>query len=217
MSEHNLPPLQNLSYFLENSTYDMQRDAIRAYAKAYARKAIEADRAQRVPTEPTLPENSQEWAGIDASTAFLLINRHADGWPDIELMMNEWRLANPSAPQPVAQPSERTHATAPPHVYVQEVPSHCDRIVWRGSYYHLPLPVTQPKPEQAAQTERKPIMEAGLTFQQADAAAKELADRMDYPWSHMTQKGRDNMREIAQAVIEAAHGITAERVVEHRS
>ena len=114
-----------------------------------------------------------------------------------------------SAPQPVAQPSERTHATAPPHVYVQDVPSHCDRIVWRGSYYHLPLPVTQPKPEQAAQTERKPLMEAGLTFQQADAAAKELADRMDYPWSHMTQKGRDNMREIAQAVIEAAHGITA--------
>jgi hypothetical protein len=23
--------------------------------------------------------------------------------------------------------------------YVQEVPEHCDRITWRGSYYHLPL------------------------------------------------------------------------------
>jgi hypothetical protein len=43
----------------------------------------------------TRPANSQEWAGMDASTAFLLINRHADGWADIDLMMTEWRLANP--------------------------------------------------------------------------------------------------------------------------
>jgi hypothetical protein len=43
----------------------------------------------------TRPANSQEWAGMEASTAFLLINRHADGWADIDLMMTEWRLANP--------------------------------------------------------------------------------------------------------------------------
>lgn len=48
--------------------------------------------------EPTRPKNSQEWAGMDASTAFLLIQRHADGWADIELMLNEWRTANPPAP-----------------------------------------------------------------------------------------------------------------------
>lgn len=61
-----------------------------------------------VPAEQTTrPANSQEWAGMDASTAYLLICRHADGWADIDLMMNEWRLANPSPqPQPV-QPSER--------------------------------------------------------------------------------------------------------------
>jgi hypothetical protein len=35
-----LPPLPAFSYFLENSTHDMQRDAIRAYAKAYARLAL---------------------------------------------------------------------------------------------------------------------------------------------------------------------------------
>jgi len=23
--------------------------------------------------------------------------------------------------------------------YVQPVPDHCDRIIWRGHYYHLPL------------------------------------------------------------------------------
>lgn len=27
-----------------------------------------------------------------------------------------------------------------PKSYVQYVPGHCDRIVWRGSYYMLPLP-----------------------------------------------------------------------------
>jgi len=59
-----------------------------------------------VPAESaTRPANSQEWAGMSAATAFLLVNRHADGWPDIDLMMNEWRIANP-APQPAAQPTE---------------------------------------------------------------------------------------------------------------
>ena len=45
--------------------------------------------------EPTAtrPKNSQEWIGMDGATAFLLIERHADGWPDIELMMHEWRDA----------------------------------------------------------------------------------------------------------------------------
>lgn len=50
------------------------------------------------------------------------------------------------APQPVAQPGE---ALAPANNYIQSVPDHCDRIVWRGHYHHLP--VAQAKPEQAAQ------------------------------------------------------------------
>lgn len=37
-----------------------------------------------------------------------------------------------------------------------------------------------------------------------DAAARILAERMDYPWSHMPEKGRESMREIAAAVIAAA-------------
>lgn len=27
--------------------------------------------------------------------------------------------------------------TAEPVNYIQEVPDHCDRIIWRGRYYHL--------------------------------------------------------------------------------
>ena len=51
--------------------------------------------------------------------------------------------------------------------------------------------------------------ERAPAFSQIDAAAKVLAERMDYPWSQMPEQGRDKMREIAQAVIEAANGIPA--------
>ena len=37
-----------------------------------------------------------------------------------------------------------------------------------------------------------------------EAAAKMLADRMDYPWEHMPEQGRASMREHAKAVISAA-------------
>ncbi|WZB76787.1 hypothetical protein WJ972_15590 [Achromobacter insuavis] len=42
-----------------------------------------------------------------------------------------------------------------------------------------------------------------------EAAAKKLAECMDYPWSHMLEKGRAQMRLNAQAVIDAA--IAAQR------
>lgn len=46
-----------------------------------------------------------------------------------------------------------------------------------------------------------------LTPEQVDAAAKKLAECMDYPWEHMTHDGRVAMHKHAKAVIEAAHGI----------
>ena len=42
---------------------------------------------------------------------------------------------------------------------------------------------------------------------QVDAAAKALAECMDYPWEHMPEAGRQAMREHAQTVLSAAHGI----------
>jgi len=42
---------------------------------------------------------------------------------------------------------------------------------------------------------------------QVDAAAKALAECMDYPWEHMPEAGRQAMREHAQKVLSAAHGI----------
>ena len=40
-----------------------------------------------------------------------------------------------------------------------------------------------------------------LTDAQVDAAARVIAERMDYPWQHMPEQGRDNMRSIARAVL----------------
>ena len=45
---------------------------------------------------------------------------------------------------------------------------------------------------------------APAPIQGIDAAAKKLAECMDYPWEHMPEAGRTKMREHAQAVIQAA-------------
>jgi len=46
-----------------------------------------------------------------------------------------------------------------------------------------------------------------LTEEQITAAAKKLAECMDYPWDYMNYPGQAEMRKHAQAVVEAAHGI----------
>jgi hypothetical protein len=60
---------------------------------------------------------------------------------------------------------------------------------------HATVRVVYTTPQQ-----RKP-----LTDKQIEVAAKKLAKCFDYPWEHMTEKGRENMRLHAQAVIEAAN------------
>lgn len=65
------------------------------------------------PQEPTVEDNSQDWRGMDGTTAYWLIQRHADGWPDIGKMMGEWLDANraqPAQPQkPLTGGDERRH------------------------------------------------------------------------------------------------------------
>ena len=48
-----------------------------------------------------------------------------------------------------------------------------------------------------------------LTHEQITAAAKKLAECMEYPWEFMPEPGRANMRELARAVIEAARALVA--------
>lgn len=48
---------------------------------------------QKTP-KPTVPDNSQEWEGMDGCIAWHLIERHADNWSDVGKMMSEWLEAN---------------------------------------------------------------------------------------------------------------------------
>ena len=42
----------------------------------------------------TVPDQMQEWKGMDGAIAFHLIERHANGWDDASTMMHEWLEAN---------------------------------------------------------------------------------------------------------------------------
>lgn len=43
---------------------------------------------------PTIKPNSQNWKGMDGAVAYQIIDRHAENWADVRLMMNEWLAAN---------------------------------------------------------------------------------------------------------------------------
>ncbi len=62
-----------------------------------------------------------------------------------------------------------------------------------GEYTHPLYTTTQ---------QRKP-----LTYEQMDKAAMKLAQCMDYPWAHMPEDGKREMRNHAKAIIEAVDGI----------
>ena len=56
-----------------------------------------------------------------------------------------------STPQADSQPAPVAQGDALTDTYVQQVPDKCDRIVWRGRYYHLPIDAaehsyTEPSP-----------------------------------------------------------------------
>jgi hypothetical protein len=40
---------------------------------------------------------AQDWKGMDGATAFMLIERHADGWNEVRQMMDAWLRANVAA------------------------------------------------------------------------------------------------------------------------
>lgn len=65
------------------------------------REALAAHTAQALPAaeQATIPDNTQNWAGMDGAIAWHLIDRHADGWGDVGKMMGEWLAANQAAQQ----------------------------------------------------------------------------------------------------------------------
>lgn len=65
------------------------------YNPCQAREAIAALRAQ---PDTTVPDNMQDWKGMDGAIAWHLMERHADNWSDVGKMMGEWLEANRAQP-----------------------------------------------------------------------------------------------------------------------
>lgn len=60
---------------------------------------------------PTVEDNSQQWKGMDGSTAWHLIDRHADNWADVGKMMDEWLKENSESPiaTPATEQANTSH------------------------------------------------------------------------------------------------------------
>lgn len=98
------------------------------------------------------------------------------------------------------------------HCYVQPVPDHCDRVVWRNIYYHLP---TSPLTAQAVPQGRKlvPMLTAAPSAP-AQPECKPLPPMTAIKLVLGVSKNRDivpgttNWALAVARDIEAAHGIT---------
>lgn len=83
----------------------VRKDSLTTQAAAVQAMAQETDRDW---------SKAQDWKGMDGATAFLLINRHSDGWGDVGAMMNAWLAANAATPAAVqAVGAWQDIATAP--------------------------------------------------------------------------------------------------------
>lgn len=104
--------------------------------------------------------------------------------------------ANPEDARRIAEAMNAAPAVpvAPPHEHVQSVPDHCDRIVWRNRYYHLPLEAASVAPpdhkytnqEIAEATEAAPVAEVLTDAWWTDAklcgiASDYFHDEKDWP------------------------------------
>ena len=65
-------------------------------------------------------DTRQNWKGMGGATAYCLIERHAEGWEEVELMMNAWLRANTAelreqvAHLSLYKPARRTEQKAEP-------------------------------------------------------------------------------------------------------
>lgn len=67
---------------------------------AAAELALSAPQVKPLPPA-TVPDNMQDWKGMDGAIAYHLIDRHADNWNDIGKMMGEWLDANQGSAKPL--------------------------------------------------------------------------------------------------------------------
>ena len=95
--------------WLEFTDDETEKGAFAAYATP--QPVIAPEWAKQAETNLTVKPNSQDWAGMDGATAFLLIDRHADGWDDTRLMMHEWLAANAKQAEAVPLGHKKKHGS----------------------------------------------------------------------------------------------------------
>lgn len=143
---------------------------------------------------------AQDWKGMDGATAFLLIERHADGWNEVRQMMDAWLRANVAAAVLAEREAVRLNATVPDGWKLVPVEA-TDEMVKVGDQKTWVFPSREcwaamlsaaPAAPQPAQQERKPLTESAI--QQIG---------LDMPSLHHPGW----LIEFARA-IERAHGIT---------
>jgi hypothetical protein len=93
MSEWKLVPVEPTDEMLNAGSKEAIQSSYSTRGVYFAMLA-----AAPMPTHETLtPDEArekQDWKGMDGAIAFHLIERHADGWDDVGLMMNAWLEAN---------------------------------------------------------------------------------------------------------------------------
>lgn len=97
-------------------------------------------------TNDTTPAPIGEDALIDELEYAILGIPMARNFDRVRAAKAALRAALASAAQPAdfdADRAMRAQAAPTTDSYVQPVPDKCDRITWRGSYYHLPLKASQ--------------------------------------------------------------------------
>ncbi|MDR5761913.1 hypothetical protein [Caballeronia sp. LZ035] len=80
--------------------FSFSRRDLFAFTRALLSSALAAEGGEASDKQVAeLPEVNQDWASVEPSVAFHLIERHAEDWAHAGRMMEAWRAANTDAPQ----------------------------------------------------------------------------------------------------------------------
>lgn len=69
---------------------DQAQSAMAAHRIAMEQAEKERDELKRATTIPMEEKGSQNWTGMSGAVAHHLIERHAENWADVDMMMAEW-------------------------------------------------------------------------------------------------------------------------------